>query len=379
MTPEPHAPLEDKAEESLLHEKENPAPLPPSPRRHSFLWKILLLLLLLFSAAALYLWNEGKTFLETPPETPGKNIIISIEPGMNPSQVAALLEEKRVITNAWKFQLLIRYEEKSRNIQAGRFLVSTGWLPKTVLDMLVSGKAMLYKLTLREGLAWWEVAELVEKNGFCKAADFTSVIHDQEFLHHWGIPFDSAEGFLFPETYLLPHPRELNREAAVSVADRLVEMFWRRGDKLWKDGKRPSSEELKRLVTLASIVEKETGVPEERSRVAGVYTNRLARNMLLQADPTVIYGLGRTFKGPLLRSHLDDAGNRYNTYQNAGLPPGPICSFGTDALKAAISPEQHDYLYFVATGKDKGHRFSKTLAEHNKAVRAYRTATRNSR
>ncbi|MGN1038049.1 MAG: endolytic transglycosylase MltG, partial [Mailhella sp.] len=92
-----------------------------------------------------------------------------------------------------------------------------------------------------------------------------------------------------------------------------------------------------------------------------------------------IYGLGKNFKGPLLRNHLDDARNRYNTYQNAGLPPGPICSFGTDALKAAISPEQHDYLYFVATGKDKGHSFSKTLAEHNKAVRAYRTAIRNSR
>ena len=242
--------------------------------------------------------------------------------------------------------------------------------------MLVSGKAMLYRLTIREGLPWWDVAELVEKDGFCKASDFTSVIHDPEFLRHWGIPFESAEGFLFPETYLLPHPRDMNREAARAVANRLVEMFWQRADRLWPDKKRPSSAELRRLVTLASIVEKETSVPEERARVAGVYVNRLERGMLLQADPTVIYGLGRSFEGPLLRKDLENVHNRYNTYQNPGLPPGPICSFGAPALKAALQPEKHEYLYFVATGRDKGHTFSKSLTEHNRAVREYRAAIR---
>ena len=98
--------------------------------------------------------------------------------------------------------------------------------------------------------------------------------------------------------------------------------------------------------------------------------------MLLQADPTVIYGLGRDFEGPLLRRHLDDAKNRYNTYPHPDLPPGPICSFGAQALKAAIQPEEHDYLYFVATGRDRGHTFSKTLTEHNRAVREYRAALR---
>ena len=113
--------------------------------------------------------------------------------------------------------------------------------------------------------------------------------------------------------------------------------------------------------------------------MAGVYANRLEKNMLLQADPTVIYGLGRNFEGPLLRSHLENAKNRYNTYQNPGLPPGPICSFGSSALKAAITPEKHDYLYFVATGKDRGHNFSKTLNEHNRAVRDYRAALREAK
>ncbi|WP_418766032.1 endolytic transglycosylase MltG [Mailhella sp.] len=350
---------------------------PEKPRRgrRPLLW-LLFVVLVVCLAAGLYAWRDVQTFLNTPPEMPGKSLIVDIEPGMTLAQVATMLEKEGVITSAQRFQLLVRYKEKSRNVQAGRFLVNTGWLPEMVLDMIVSGKAMLYRLTVREGLAWWDVAELVEEGGFCKAADFTSVIHDPAFLRHWGIPFDSAEGFLFPETYLLPRPREMNRDAAKAVASRLVDMFWRRADKLWPDGKRPSSDELKRLVTLASIVEKETSVPEERARVAGVYANRLEKNMLLQADPTIIYGLGRDFEGPLLRSQLDNAKNRYNTYQNPGLPPGPICSFGASALKAAISPEKHEYLYFVATGRDKGHTFSKTLSEHNRAVRDYRAALR---
>lgn len=357
---------------------ETPAEEPKAPRkkRRILLW-ILTLLLVLCVAAGLYVWHDARNFLDTPPETPGKSLIVDIEPGMTLAQVAAMLEKEGVVTDALRFQLLTRYMEKSRNLQAGRFLVSTGWLPEKVLDMLVSGKAMLYRLTIREGLTWWEVARLVEEGGFCRAVDFTSAIHDPAFLRHWGIPFDSAEGFLFPETYLLPRPREMDKDAARSVANRLVGMFWQKADKLWPNGKRPSAEELKRFVILASIVEKETSVPEERARVAGVYANRLEKNMLLQADPTVIYGLGQNFEGPLLRSHLENKNNRYNTYQNPGLPPGPICSFGSSALKAAINPEKHEYLYFVATGRDRGHTFSRTLSEHNRAVREYRAALRN--
>lgn len=357
---------------------ENAPGTPPASagkKRHT-LRNILVFLFLMLFCAGLYVWNDARTFLNTAPKEPGMSLIVDIEPGMTLAQVADMLEKEGVITDSLRFQLLTRYKEKSRNLQAGRFLVHTGWLPEKVLDMLVSGKAMLYRLTIREGLPWWDVAELVEKGGFCKASDFTSVIHDPEFLRHWGIPFESAEGFLFPETYLLPHPREMNREAARAVANRLVEMFWQRADRLWPDKKRPSSAELRRLVTLASIVEKETSVPEERARVAGVYVNRLERGMLLQADPTVIYGLGRSFEGPLLRKDLENVHNRYNTYQNPGLPPGPICSFGAPALKAALQPEKHDYLYFVATGRDKGHTFSKSLNEHNRAVREYRAAIR---
>ena len=363
MNQNEHAPAPEQTPEQNIPKK-------PRPLRG-----LALLVLLLCLGAGFFGWKEVQTFLHTTPEIPGQSVVVDIEPGMTLAQVASKLEKEKIVTDARKFQLLARWEDKGRSLQAGQFLLNTGWTPEQVLDMLTSGKSLLYKLTLREGLPWWQVADILEEQGFCKAVDFTSVIHDPRFLAHWGIPFDSAEGFLYPETYLIPRPRELNVEAARTMANRLVGMFWQQVDKLWPEG-RPASAELKRLVTLASIVEKETSVPEERARVAGVYSNRLRIGMLLQADPTVIYGMGREFSGRLLFKHLEDEKNLYNTYRHKGLPPGPICSFGADALKAAKSPEEHKFLYFVATGKGREHKFSKSLKEHNIAVQEYRAAMR---
>lgn len=135
-------------------------------------------------------------------------------------------------------------------------------------------------------------------------------------------------------------------------------------------------EDLKKVVILASLVEKETGVPKERPKVAGVFNNRLELNMLLQCDPTIIYGIGPKFSGSILRSQIQDEKNKYNTYVHAGLPPGPISSFGVDAFVSAVFPQKHKYLYFVATGQGKDHTFSRTLREHNQAVRVYRSRTR---
>ena len=342
----------------------------PEKKSHT-LRNLVLFVLALCLGAGIFAWQEVQDFLAKAPEAPGHSVIVDIEPGMTLAQVADRLEKHKVVTDSKKFQLLARWEDKGRSLQAGQFLLNTGWKPEQVLDMLASGRSLLYRLTLREGLPWWQVAEQLEKQGFCKAVEFTSVIHDPKFLQHWGIPFSSAEGFLYPETYLLPKPRELNMEAARSIAGRLVGMFWQQVDRLWPEG-RPSRSELVRLVTLASIVEKETSVPEERARVAGVYSNRLRIGMLLQADPTVIYGMGRSFSGRLLFRHLEDEKNPYNTYRRPGLPPGPICSFGAAALEAAKKPEEHKFLYFVATGKGKEHKFSKSLKEHNRAVQEYR-------
>ncbi len=347
--------------------------------RRYFLVKCTLFLLAAVLVFCLYAGWEAWSFLNGVPETPGRDKVVDIEPGSTLAGVARQLQEQGVVTSADRFQLLARLTDQGRRLQAGQFLVSTGWPPRRVLEHLVNGQGVLYRVTVPEGLPWWEVGRLLEKEGICRAADFDAVIHDAEFLRKYGIPFASAQRFLYPDTNLVPRPREMDMRGARSFAGRMVDTFWRKTAGAWESagiGPRPGADDLLRVLVLASIVEKETGLPEERPRVAGVYDNRLRKGMALQADPTVIYGLGPDFAGPLLRRHLEDSGNPYNTYRIPGLPPGPICSPGLSAVEAALRPESHDYLYFVATGRDRGHVFSATLAQHNRAVRAYRQALR---
>lgn len=318
-------------------------------------------------------------FLRMPGAYPPREVEITITPGMSFSRLARELAEEGVIASEKKFVLYARYKRLTDKIKSGRFLVSTGWNPARVLDQLVNGFPLFERVTIPEGLTWWETGKRLEAAGLLRFEDFEKVIHDPDFLRHWGIPFPSAEGFLFPDTYLIGRPFELNEASARSVAGRLVDTFWRRTSSLWPDGKRPGRGHaglVRDRVRLASIVEKETAVPAERARVAGVYANRLQAGMRLQADPTVIYGIGPSFAGSLRRSQLNDAGNPYNTYQHTGLPPGPICSPGLASLTAAFAPEQHTFLYFVAAG-DGSHTFSTNLRDHNSAVDLYRRTVRS--
>jgi len=359
-----------------------------------FLRALAIFFLLVF-AGAFWLWLEASQFLNTPPQAQGQDIYVDVQPGSHLRQIANELAARGVITDARKFAWLARFRDQGKSVQAGRFLLNTGWKPERVLDALVNGRPALYKVTIPEGLTWWQTAKVLEDAGLVRYDDFAAIVHDSDFLRHHGIPFASAEGFLMPDTYLMPKPdapmppkgakdkgeqaknaETAWKEQARSIASRLIDNFWRKGTQLWSPGAtivtRPDPENLKRWVILASIVEKETGVPAERSRVAGVYANRLAKNMLLQADPTVIYGLGPEFAGRLRRIHLDDSDNAYNTYQRPGLPPGPISSFGAAALKAAINPEKHNFLFFVATGESDTHTFTRNFEEHSAAVREYR-------
>ena len=316
-------------------------------------------------------------FLRMPGDYPPREVEVTVTPGMSFSALARELAAEGVITSEKKFVFYARYK-KMTNIKSGRFRVNTGWSPAKVLDQLVNGLPYLERVTIPEGLAWWETGRRLEQAGLVRFEDFEKVIHDPAFLRHWGIPFPSAEGFLFPDTYLIGRPLELNEASARSVAGRMVDTFWRRTAGLWPEGKRPGPGKaglVRDRVRLASIVEKETAVPNERARVAGVYANRLQAGMRLQADPTVIYGLGPSFSGPIRRSQLNDAGNPYNTYQKNGLPPGPICSPGLASLAAAFAPEQHKFLYFVAVG-DGSHTFSTNLRDHNSAVDLYRQNVR---
>ena len=337
--------------------------------------RIVGLLFVLALAACGWLWYEAQAFLNSAPETPGREIFFDVTPGARLGQVSAALAEKGLVTDARKFSLLARYKQWENRLQAGRFALNSGWTPERVLDALVNGKPVLFRITVPEGLTWWQTGRLLEEAGLARFADFRDVVTDPDFLRHYGIPFATAEGFLMPDTYLLKKADEPDdaqfKAQARAVAGRMVDNFWRKTAAVWPGKVRPKPDDLKTWVILASVVEKETAIDAERPRVAGVYRNRLARQMPLQADPTVIYGLGPAFDGNLRRKDLDDPNNLYNTYQRPGLPPGPISSFGTAALTAAVNPEAHDFLYFVARTDGGEHVFSATLTEHNRAVRQY--------
>jgi cell division protein YceG involved in septum cleavage len=511
---------------------------------------------------------DAYTFLTTPGSKEPEEIVFTINPGATFDRVAWDLKKAGALSDVPRFRILAYLNNSLGKVKAGDYLVNTGWTPNQILRQITQGQSMLFRLSIREGLTWWQTARAVEDQGFARFEDFSAVIHDPEFLRKHNIPFANAEGFLYPETYLLPKPRApLDKKQAEAVADIMVNAFWKHTEPVWrqlpkrqtppganslqfaptpgamssepvpirdetnkpapsgsatqptettnsadkgvsasaaaaqtsgKTGGRKLSEilgkgntapnaqaalptggnstsplppvvdaraqaaspasdmgasalprasanatpslpaqgqapvmgdaaspsptnatrpspaipsptgaaagaapsvngtipgaeaigpaaptgpqspaevepsALRRLIILASLVEMETGVPEERARVAGVYVNRLRLGMLLQCDPTIIYGIGPAFSGAIRRSQLEDAGNKYNTYKHPGLPPGPICSPGLAAIRAAFEPERHEYLYFVATGVDAGHSFSKTSSEHNKAVQLYR-------
>ena len=360
------------------------------PVRLSRIQSLILLVLTLLVLCAGTLFFQTYIFLHTPSQTEGTDVTITIKPGQNFTQVAALLEARGVIRDQRTFKVLGRFNKQVGSIQAGEFRLNTSWLPRRVLQELTHGQSILHSLTIPEGLTWWQIADHIEQAGLGSAQRFRAVIHDPAFLKKWNIPASSAEGYLFPDTYLFPKPRtgmtgtgmtgtdtagtdtaetgKSGTDTTRTCADTMVRTFRKITADLLPETTSPA--DIRRILTLASLVEKETARPEERARIAGVYANRLRRSMRLQCDPTIIYGIGPDFNGNLTRKDIRNTTNIYNTYAHAGLPPGPICSPGRAAIHAALHPEKHTFLYFVARG-DGSHVFSKTLREHNRAVRRY--------
>ena len=302
-----------------------------------------------------------------PVHTPGKKVRVHIQPGQSFAQITDLLARKEVIRDPLLFQAVAMATGMSTRIQAGEFDINSGWTRVRILRTLTSGSEVVYTLSIPEGLTCWETGRLVGKSGLTSARALHRAVHDPKLLAEFHIPAASAEGYLFPETYILPRPQQGNAEPILRM---MLDQFRTQiSTHIWP-GTLPNPQRIHRLVTLASLVEKETSLARERRRVAGVYVNRLQRGMRLQCDPTVIYGLGKDFSGNLTKKDLKDSENLYNTYRHSGLPPGPICSPGLASLQAAADPEEHDYLYFVSKGNGS-HHFSRSLREHNLAVRRY--------
>lgn len=314
---------------------------------------VVLLLLLVLGAASAYF---GFRYLQQRFEAPGPLVAdtaLVIAKGDGVAEIAEDLQAAGVIDDSRIFRLGVRYLKMGRSMKAGEFLFPAGVSMRAAADIIASGKTVSHKITVPEGETSQEIVALLQA----------------EPLLTGEIAAVPAEGSLLPETYHFS--RGDSRQAlldrmGVAMKDALAALWPQKAEGV----PLATPEE---AVVLASIVEKETGIAEERPLVAGVFVNRLRKGIPLQSDPTVIYGitLGKEeLDRPLSRKDLKTA-TPYNTYSIQGLPPGPIANPGRDALAAVMAPAETDYIYFVADGSG-GHAFAKTLAEHNRNVAKWR-------
>ncbi|MBN1550905.1 endolytic transglycosylase MltG, partial [bacterium] len=304
----------------------------------------------------------------TPANPSGKPTIFEIRKGASLRLIADDLKRHNLIkhtaTIIWSSKLL----ELTGDFKAGEYEISAAMTPEEIVYLLCSGKVILYKFTVPEGLTIKDIAEKWESNGFGSEDDF---IQSVLAYHHHSLdrPPTGWEGYLFPETYYFP-----KGTTAQSMIEMMIDRFQKEFSDDWLIAGKTHGMNQHELVTLASLVEKETSIPSERPIVSSVFHNRLRLGMLLQCDPTVIYALGESYTGKLTFDDLE-IDNAYNTYQYPGLPPGPIANPGAESIYAACFPADTSFLYFVVKSGG-GHEFSTSLSAHNRAVQRYRRQTR---
>lgn len=322
-------------------------------------------------AAAVFLVFVVTDVTRRPAATAETPVRITVGEGASFAAVLDDLRRHGLVGRAWTFEFFARVLGHDRRIKRGTYEFRPGTAPVDVLRALVRGDVLSVRITLPEGYTSWQVAGALRPAGVDSIA-MLAAIRDPELIAALRVPVPTLEGYLFPDTYLVPYG---------STARDVVGQMLHRLAAAWTpaDERRAGELAMTRhgVLTLASIIEAEARVAEERPRVAAVYHNRLARGMRLEADPTVAYAMGG-FRGRLYYKDLR-IDSPYNTYRNAGLPPGPICSPGALSIRAALHPAPDERaLYFVARG-DGGHVFSETLREHNAAVQeARRTRARQS-
>ncbi len=283
--------------------------------------------------------------------------------------MAVELARSGVIRYPWQF-LAVRALNPGRRLQAGEYQFTRADTPSHVFDRIARGDVFYYELTVPEGSNMFDIAANLGRFDFLRPDDFLKAARDPSMIRDLAPNAPTLEGYLFPSTY------RITRRTTVEQLCQMMTGLFR---KHWRELQSPGDPvSVNDTVALASLVEKETAVPAERPVVASVYENRLKRGMALDCDPTTIYAalLDQRYRGTIYRSDLTST-NAYNTYQHAGLPPGPIANPGLEALRAALHPAETDYLYFVANPGDSGtHHFSKTIEEHNRAVQKYRRANK---
>lgn len=314
---------------------------------------------LFFLITGIWVWHT----LHTPVKGDDREIIFTIEPGQNLKQIAENLESRGLIPSVLLFRAYARYQNAATRIQAGEHQLFMPASPAQILDQLLKAQIKLYRITVPEGLNMAETASVVAETGMCEPDLFLSLCRNPDIIADLGIPSHTLEGFLFPETYFFPRTTNCRQ-----IIEKMVATFFSVFSSEWEKRADDLGFTLQEIVTLASMIETEAGVPSEQPLISSVFHNRLKKGMRLQSDPTVIYG-DPVFEGRIRTRHLQRK-TEYNTYQMDGLPKGPIANPGAKAIEAALFPAESDFLFFVSKN-DKTHFFSTTLTEHNRAVKKY--------
>lgn len=327
-----------------------------------------LLGVLLLVLAVILLVQELERRWQQPLALPAEGLTLQIAPGASLRAVAKQLHGQGVLPFPKLLVIYGRWTGMDQQIKQGEYLLSNRLTAASLLDLLVSGKVIQYPVTLPEGITLWQVLDILRKQPNLEA--LLEGPEDERILK-LAMPYDHPEGLFFPDTYHYTRGAsdwKILQAARLKMSE-VLEREWQA-----REPDLPYETPYEALI-MASIIERETGLPEERRQIAGVFVRRLQKGMRLQTDPTVIYGIGAGFNGDLLRRDLADEANRYNTYRHHGLPPTPIALPGRASIHAALHPAEGSELFFVARG-DGGHEFSTTLAEHQAAVRKFQLRRR---
>ena len=326
--------------------------------------KFFLILIVFCFGAAGFVAFEAFRFLNTPPSTSEDTVIFEVKPGPF-YRITNELAEKKLISNRRYFVLYAKLKQQITKVKTGEYELRKNMTPEEVLAKLVSGKVVQYEFTIQEGLNIYEIAQVLEENKLADKTEFLRLEKKRSFIRELlNEELPSLEGYLFPDTY-----RVTKYEGEQAIIKAMVDNFlsvYRELVQAYGPHPKFSRNE---LVTLASMIEKETGAPFERPRISSVFLNRLNKRMRLQSDPTILYGIMEThgyWKKNIQKKDIREK-TAYNTYRVNALPKGPIANPGKESLRAVFKPETTDYLYFVSKN-DGTHHFSKTYKEHQRAV-----------
>ena len=326
-----------------------------------FVIPVVITICVMFSTTLLFYLCYVNSPVDTGTEK--RKVDVKIARGSSFSAVADVLEGSDLIKHKRLFYFLAVLKGAPKQIRAGEYELDSSMTPGEMLDKLLKGDIKGYSIPVPEGFNVCQIASRLSRWKLVNKEKFTKLAFDKEFLSSLNIPGSSVEGYLFPDTYKLTRSmreKEIIKFMVRRFRQKVTPEMMQRAAKLGFT--------LEEILTLASIIEKEGGVKEEKPSIAAVFYNRLKKGMKLQSDPTVIYGI-ENFDGNLTRKHLMKI-TRYNTYRIKGLPPGPICNPGIDSIIAALYPAPVNYLFFVSKN-DGSHHFSNNLASHNKAVIKY--------